>query len=129
MCRRFRRRATRSTKDIDIVVNLEQGNYGAGRRVSVPEGYRLVINGASRNVVFQGSSPALTLDAGTLLVHNGVTFTNTTDAPTILVTVRGRGYRLEAATGEAPAGAGASPSEARSPLQSAERSANRGTEA
>ena len=71
---------------IDIVLNLQNGTFGLGRRVDVPVGYRLTINGAAGSVVIEGSSPALTLASGDLLVLNGVTLVNSTDAPTILVT-------------------------------------------
>ena len=70
---------------IDVVFNLDQGNFGAGEAVDVPLGYRLVINGNETSVVFEGSSPALTVRSGDVLVMDGVTFVNATNAPTILV--------------------------------------------
>ena len=67
------------------MINLNQGTYGLGRRIDVPEGYTLIINGV-HSVVIEGSSPALTLHSGDLLVTGEVKLTNTTDAPTVLVT-------------------------------------------
>jgi uncharacterized delta-60 repeat protein len=70
---------------ITIILNVSSGIY-SGVSVSVPAGVRLVLNGSAGQVVFQGHSPALTVDAGDVLVENGVTITNNTDAPTIRVT-------------------------------------------
>ncbi|MCX7422601.1 MAG: hypothetical protein NT013_24080 [Planctomycetia bacterium] len=45
----------------------------------------LTLDGSGGNVTFKGASPALTVSNGEVIVQNGVTFTNNTDAPTILV--------------------------------------------
>lgn len=68
---------------IDIVLQLDEGDY-EGAVVNVPTGYRVTINGETGQVVFHGASPSLTLQSGDLRV-NGVTFVNTTDAPSVLV--------------------------------------------
>lgn len=70
---------------IDIVINLSEGDYSEGRVIDVPAGYRVIINGASGQVVFHGNSPSLIVQSGDVLV-TGVTFVNSTDASTILVT-------------------------------------------
>ncbi|MHB8955111.1 MAG: SdrD B-like domain-containing protein [Pirellulaceae bacterium] len=80
---------------ITIVVNLQPGTYQLEENVNVPVGFRVVFNGFQGPVIFEGSSPALTLSSGELHiiggssvevhVPGGVTFTNTTDSPTILV--------------------------------------------
>jgi Ca2+-binding RTX toxin-like protein len=69
----------------DLVLNLDHGTYGLGRKLDVPSGYRVIINGVKGSVVFQGSSPALDVASGEVLVENGVQFVQATDAPTILV--------------------------------------------
>ncbi len=74
-----------SGQTIEITLNLAPGEYGSAQTVTVPEGYVLIVNGAPEAVIIEGGSPALTLVSGSMIVQNGVTFTNTTDAPTILV--------------------------------------------
>lgn len=74
----------RPNEVVTIILNLEEGDY-TGLDVIVPSGYLLVINGESGSVEFAGASPALTVVSGNVLVTGGVTFTNATDAPTILV--------------------------------------------
>ena len=69
----------------DIVLNLEDGDYQEPHVISVPDGYRVIINGTSGQVVFHGNSPSLIVASGEVLV-TGVTFVNATDSPTILVT-------------------------------------------
>ena len=69
---------------IKIVINLDHGTFGIGRKVDVPAGYTLILKGAGRDVVFTGNSPALTLLSGTVWA-DAVTFLNATDTPTILV--------------------------------------------
>jgi uncharacterized delta-60 repeat protein len=66
-----------------ITVNLAGGDYG-GQTIHLWPGEMLVINGASGTTTFVGHSPALTVAAGTVIAR-GITFTNATDAPTILV--------------------------------------------
>ena len=85
---------------VTITLNLEEGDY-PGDNIFVPSGYRLVINGANGSVVFRGASPALTVVSGDVLVLGNVTFTNATDAPTILVqggSLTLRGSRVEETT-------------------------------
>ena len=68
---------------IDIVLNLAAGIY-AGTTISVPAGVRLTLVSSFGSQVFQGASPALTLNSGALIVA-GATFINSTNASTILV--------------------------------------------
>jgi Ca2+-binding RTX toxin-like protein len=69
---------------IEVVLNLADGDY-AGETISLPTGVRLVIDGTNSTVTFEGASPAFTVNSGEVAI-TGVTFVNTTDAPTILVT-------------------------------------------
>ena len=71
--------------DLTITFILAQGNYGVGRPLEVPDGYVMVISGKNNTVTIVGSSPALIVRSGEVLVEDGVTFTNSTDASTILV--------------------------------------------
>jgi ELWxxDGT repeat protein len=75
---------TASGPVVTIVVTLADGDYG-GQNIDVPAGVRLVIDGTSSTVTFVGASPAFTVSSGEIVVK-GVTFTNSTNAPTILVT-------------------------------------------
>ncbi|QDV14718.1 FG-GAP repeat protein [Rosistilla oblonga] len=74
---------------VTITLNLEEAGIEnksyVGLTVTVPSGYQLVINGSNGPVTFQGASPALTVVSGDVFVLGDVTFTNATDAPTILV--------------------------------------------
>lgn len=80
---------------ITIDVWLQPGTYTEELIITVPAVFEVELNGYMGPVIFQGSSPALTLRSGQLRilggssvdVHlpGGVTFTNTTDAPSILV--------------------------------------------
>lgn len=80
---------------IKIEVNLQPGTYDDELVVTVPAGFEVELNGYNGPVTFVGSSPALTLISGELHivggssvevhVAGGVTFTNTTDSPSILV--------------------------------------------
>lgn len=69
---------------VTIVITLADGDY-SGQNIDVPAGVRLVIDGTSSTVTFVGASPAFTVSSGEVLIK-GVTFSNATDAPTILVT-------------------------------------------
>lgn len=71
---------------VEIVFNLGPGTYQVQEIINVPAGIRLVISGDDGDVVFEGSSPALVVNSGEVLVIGGVTFENATDFPTILVT-------------------------------------------
>jgi uncharacterized delta-60 repeat protein/CSLREA domain-containing protein len=70
-----------ATTPIDIAVSLPSGAQITEADLSVPSGFRLSINGGT----WIGGSPALTFASGDLTISNA-TFTNDTDAPTILVT-------------------------------------------
>jgi uncharacterized delta-60 repeat protein len=67
-----------------ITVDMASGTYG-GQTVNLWPGETLVINGASGGTTtFVGHSPALSVSSGKV-VANGVTFTNATNAPVIVV--------------------------------------------
>ncbi|WP_372716092.1 GEVED domain-containing protein [Novipirellula sp.] len=68
-----------------VTLNVESGVPYKGVTFDVPPGYKLVINGTGGQIIFRGASPALTVASGDVLITGGVTFTNDTDAPTILV--------------------------------------------
>jgi ELWxxDGT repeat protein len=68
---------------ITVVVNLADGDY-SGQTIAVPAGIRLVIDGAGGNITFEGHSPAFTVVSGDVRL-TGLTFVNSTDASTILV--------------------------------------------
>lgn len=65
---------------IVLVLNLSGGDY-AGKEISVPEDVIVTIE----NGMLTGASPALIVSGGIMIAEN-VTFTNSTSAPTILVT-------------------------------------------
>ncbi|WP_197169020.1 GEVED domain-containing protein [Novipirellula galeiformis] len=67
---------------LEISINLTAGVY-SGETIKLPAGITVRING-SNGPTWVGASPALTLESGNLIVE-GFTFTNATDAPTILV--------------------------------------------
>jgi uncharacterized delta-60 repeat protein len=69
--------------EVMITIVMAQGTIGGGR-IDVPAGYTLILEGANGTTVFEGSSPALTMVSG-IAVVSGVTFTNATDAPSILI--------------------------------------------
>ena len=69
---------------VTVVVNLADGDY-SGQTVSVPAGVQLVIDGTNSSITFVGHSPAFTVTSGDVVLK-GITFSNTTDASTILVT-------------------------------------------
>lgn len=56
-----------------------------GQEISVPAGYTLIVDGSDGQTTIVGTSPALTVLAGNVVFQNGILFTNTTVAPTILV--------------------------------------------
>jgi hypothetical protein len=64
----------------DLAVSLAPGIQLTEAKLNVPAGFRVAINGGA----WHGGSPALTLEAGDLVLSNA-TFENGTDAPTILV--------------------------------------------
>jgi Ca2+-binding RTX toxin-like protein len=85
----------------DIVVDMDGGNFH-GQSINLPSGVNLVLQDGS----LEGASPALTVTAGNVVV-TGVTFTNVTDAPTILVHgghLTLRGSTVEETTGGNQAG-------------------------
>jgi hypothetical protein len=61
------------------------GTYHSDVPIDAPLGYRIVLDGKGGLGVIAGSSPALTVAAGEVLVDNGVPFVQATDAPTIVV--------------------------------------------
>ena len=69
---------------VTVVVNLADGDY-SGQTIAVPAGVQLVIDGTSSSITFVGHSPAFTVTSGNVVLK-GISFTNTTDASTILVT-------------------------------------------
>jgi hypothetical protein len=69
---------------VTVVLNLGSGTY-TDLAPTPPAGVTLVINGNGTTTVIEGHSPALTVSSGSVVI-SGVTFTTTTDAPTILVT-------------------------------------------
>jgi ELWxxDGT repeat protein len=68
---------------VTISITLSEGEY-TGQDIVVPAGVRLVIDGAGGSVTFEGHSPAFTVLSGEVIA-TGLTFVNSTDAPTILV--------------------------------------------
>jgi hypothetical protein len=66
-----------------IVVTLADGEY-SGQSIAVPAGVRLVIDGTGNSITFEGHLPAFTITSGDVR-QTGLTFVNSTDAPTILV--------------------------------------------
>ena len=74
---------SQAASPVTITVNLAAGTY-EGITASPPPGVTLVLNGSGGGT-FVGHSPALTVTSGTVVV-TGLNFTNSTDAPTILVT-------------------------------------------
>lgn len=67
-----------------IVVTLADGDFPGGE-INLKPGVRLVIDGANSAPIFFGQSPAFIVNSGDVVIR-GVTFVNSTDAPTILVT-------------------------------------------
>ncbi|WP_166830616.1 PKD domain-containing protein [Thalassoroseus pseudoceratinae] len=74
----------RPNEVVTIVLNLTSGEY-SGQNVVVPKGYQLNLDGTYWGPTLIGQSPSLTLVSGDLFIFGNVTFTNETDAPTILV--------------------------------------------
>lgn len=72
--------------EVAITIVLEQGTIGKGQVIDVPDGYTLIVDGANGQTVFEGGSPALTVQSGDVVFKNGIRFVNATDTPTILVT-------------------------------------------
>ena len=70
---------------VDVVLAVNTGSY-RGLTVSAPANVRVVFDGQDGQVTLVGASPSLTVTAGEVVVRNGVTFTNSTDAPAVLVT-------------------------------------------
>jgi uncharacterized delta-60 repeat protein/CSLREA domain-containing protein len=68
-----------------LTIDLGAGTYG-GETLSPPAGVAVVITASNAGATFVGHSPALTVSSGQVIVQGGVTFTNSTAAPTILVT-------------------------------------------
>jgi hypothetical protein len=73
---------TSNGESLEISIDLGAGTY-SGETIDLPAGITLRITG-EEGTQWIGASPALTLVSGTMIVEN-FTFTNTTDAPTILV--------------------------------------------
>ena len=75
---------TAPSSPVTITLDLTSGSY-TGLVASPPPNVTLIISGAGGSVSFVGNSPALTV-AGNVIVESGVTFSNATNTPTILVT-------------------------------------------
>ncbi len=72
------------SKPVTIVVDLSSGSAN-GITLSPPANVTLVLESSTGTLTFVGHSPALTVTSGHVLVQKGINFTNTTAAPTILV--------------------------------------------
>jgi ELWxxDGT repeat protein len=68
-----------------VTLAVSDGTY-AGATISPPPGVVVIINGYGGSITIVGASPALTISSGTVIIQDGVLLTNTTDAPTIMVT-------------------------------------------
>jgi uncharacterized delta-60 repeat protein len=68
-----------------VTLAVSDGIY-PGTVISPPQGVVIVVNGYGGSITLVGASPALTVSSGEVIVQDGVILTNTTDAPTILVT-------------------------------------------
>jgi hypothetical protein len=68
-----------------LTIDLGAGTYG-GQTLSPPAGVTVIITASNGGATFVGHSPALTVSSGQVIIQGGVTFTNSTAAPTILVT-------------------------------------------
>jgi hypothetical protein len=72
---------------VTVMLNLAPGTY-SGETVAVPDGMTLVINGTPSNqlpTTVDPATPAFVVQSGNVIISN-VTFTESGDAPTILVT-------------------------------------------
>ena len=76
---------TDSGLTVEIVVTLADGNYIGPDVEGLAPGVRLVIDGTDNDVVFIGESPSFIVTSGDVFI-TGVTFENSTDAPSVLVT-------------------------------------------
>ncbi len=68
-----------------VTLAISDGVY-PGAVLSPPAGVVIILNGFDGGITLVGASPALTVSSGQVLIENGVVLTNSTDAPTILVT-------------------------------------------
>jgi hypothetical protein len=76
-----------ASNPVTVALSLQAGTY-SGMSINVPDGVVLVINGLTTNqlpTTVDPGIPALTVTSGKVIVNN-VTFTESGDAPTILVT-------------------------------------------
>jgi uncharacterized delta-60 repeat protein len=69
---------------VEVLLNLGSGTF-TDLNASPPAGVTLVVNGNGTTTTIVGSSPALTVASGNVIV-TGVTLTTATNAPTVLVT-------------------------------------------
>jgi uncharacterized repeat protein (TIGR03803 family) len=69
---------------VTVVLNLAPGTY-TPVTLSHPNSVTVIINGVVTNTIIDPDTPALTVTSGNVIVE-GVTFTETGDAPAILVT-------------------------------------------
>ncbi len=67
-------------KPITVVIDLDGGTYSTDTQINAPAGLTIVI----RNGTLVGGSPALVVDAGSVVLQS-ITLTNATDAPTVVV--------------------------------------------
>lgn len=72
------------SKLVTITLVLNGGTYD-GVTISPPLNVKVVFSSSGGSVTFVGHSSALTVTSGQISVQRGVSFTNTTNAPTILV--------------------------------------------
>jgi ELWxxDGT repeat protein len=79
------RQLTPPAQPVTITLDANAGTYH-GIHMIIPANVKVVLDGQNGQVTLVGASPALTVDSGQVVVQNGVTLTNTTDASTILVT-------------------------------------------
>src|SRR5262249_38669730 len=91
---------TSPSSPVTLTLNLTSGSY-TGQVINPPKNVTLIISGAGGPVTFVEHAPALTV-AGSVVVQSGITFSNTTDTPTILVTAGSltlRGVTVQETTG------------------------------
>ncbi|MCL4205578.1 MAG: hypothetical protein KJ000_24115 [Pirellulaceae bacterium] len=73
---------------VTIVAGLAEGTY-SGLNLSLPSNVTLVLDGQGGGVTIVGGSPALEVTSGQVIVQDGVTFSVSSDDPTIVVQAGG----------------------------------------
>ncbi len=87
-------------QSVFVTLAISDGVY-PGAVLSPPPGVVIILNGFDGGITLVGASPALTVSSGEVIIENGVVLTNSTDAPTILVTgghLRVRNSTIEEST-------------------------------